>query len=65
MKKQRYKPIVITEDMHEKVRTEAFNKRISMKEVVERALRKTYGWGKGKKTKEVSNESPNNGPPSE
>jgi hypothetical protein len=34
------KPVKISEDMHEDLRKEAFNKRTTMKEIVEKALAK-------------------------
>lgn len=38
------KHIIISKEMHDKVRYEAFHRRISMKKVVETALQNFYNW---------------------
>jgi len=44
------KPVSLSAEMHEHVRREAFRRRVSMKQVVEEALKFHYGW----KPEEVS-----------
>ena len=40
-------PVHIAQELHERVRTEAFTRRIRMRQVVEEALIAHYGWGGG------------------
>lgn len=67
MKKETKRPhIVISTEMHEHIRYEAFKRRISFKEVVQEALRYYYNWNddSSKSKKEEEDASPKNKRPS-
>ena len=53
------KLVSISKEIHEFVRRLAFERRISMKEVVEDAVRQYYGYKEIKESKEESNEMGN------
>lgn len=59
------KLVAVSLEMHERIRHAAFECRVSMKEIVERALKKAYGWSNGNNNdKGGDNDSPTKQSPS-
>lgn len=62
---KKFRPVLLSEETHERVRRVAFERRMSMKEVVEEALKNYYGWNNdsSKSKKEERNGTPKRGSP--